>query len=193
VYLAGHKESSVWFDGALKNTIGEELSLSSDDNEVMVILPDVNEFGPSGLEIVMRHEMGHVATLLNDLQYNSTENTLVEGIAEYIAYAGHPDWGRSRFPDVHTYLRRGKWSGNCFMTKEISSNDIVTSSAAYGIGYLMIVYLVAKYGLDKMFAFWDAVERNGRPIEGAATDTLGASWKTVNTGCAAYVRHRVPA
>jgi hypothetical protein len=136
--------------------------------------------------------MGHVATLYEDRQY-SDDDTLVEGIADYISYTGHSTWATYALEDVHDYLKRGKWSGSCLLTKEITSTDGLTASAAYGIGYLTIKRLVTKYGTAKMLDFWGDVERNGMTPQNAATADLGASWQTVNSDCARYVHATVHA
>jgi hypothetical protein len=191
VYLAGPHESVTWFGGAAKNTLGEAMSVSDTDIEVMVVMPVADETryaGAGALATVIQHEMGHVATLYGDEQ-NSVDDSLVEGIAEYIAYTGHPTWATERLADAHEYIRRGRWSGSCYLTKEIASNDVLTSSAAYGIGYLTIKRLVAKYGTAKMLDFWDDIEREWMTPQMAAEEALGVSWHSVNADCASYVHH----
>lgn len=191
VYLADNRDSRTWFGGILKDSAGEAVSLSSTDIEVMVVLPDAaNHFytGDGGLEMVIQHEMGHVATLYNDTQ-DYGYDSLIEGVAEYIAYTGHATWDDYRLADTREYVREGKWSGQCYLTKEISSSDGLTGSAAYGIGYLMVKYLVGKYGKSAMLDFWGSVERDGLTVDESARTTFNAAWKTVNAGCASYV-HR---
>ena len=195
VYLAGHRDAAKWFGGILENSDGESVSLSSTDIEVMVVLPDAADkryTGDGGLEMVIQHEMGHVATLYNDSQ-DYDYDSLIEGIAEYIAYTGHPTWDDYRLADAREYVREGKWSGQCYLTKEISSSDGLTGSAAYGIGYLTIKYLVGKYGESAMLDFWGRVERDGLTVDEAARSTFDVAWKTINTGCASYIRRTLHA
>jgi hypothetical protein len=74
------------------------------------------------------------------------------------------------------------------MTKEITSSDVLTGSAAYGIGYLTIKYLVSTYGLTKALNFWAGVEREQLTVDEASRKYLGSGWITVNASCARYVR-----
>jgi hypothetical protein len=171
------------------------VSLSSTDIEVMVVLPDAADkryTGDGGLEMVIQHEMGHVVTLYNDSQ-DYGYDSLIEGIAEYIAYTGHATWDDYRLADTREYVHEGKWSGQCYLTKEISSSDGLTGSAAYGIGYLTIKYLVGKYGESAMLDFWGSVERDGLTVDESARETFNMAWKTVNTGCASYIRRTLHA
>jgi hypothetical protein len=195
VYLADNRDARTWFGGLLEGSVGEALSLSDTDIEVMVVLPDAAEArytGAGGLAMVIQHEMGHVATLYNDPQA-SDPDSFAEGIAEYIAYTGHASWDDYRLADTREYLREGKWSGQCFLTKEISSSDGLTGSAAYGIGYLTIKYLVAKYGESAMLDFWGGVERDGLTPKNAATIYLHGTWTKVNAACASYIRQTLHA
>ncbi|HEY9481403.1 MAG TPA: hypothetical protein VIR00_00430, partial [Micromonosporaceae bacterium] len=195
VYLADSRDSRTWFGGILKGSIGEAVSLSTTDIEVMVVLPDAANHrytGDGGLEMVIQHEMGHVATLYNDSQDNGYDS-LIEGIAEYIAYKGHATWDDYRLADTREYLREGKWSGQCYLTKEISSSDGLTGSAAYGIGYLTIKYLAGKYGESAMLDFWSSVERDGLTVDESARKTFDVAWRTVNASCASYIRRTLHA
>lgn len=195
VYLADNRDARTWFGGLLEGSVGEAVSLSDTDIEMMVVLPDAADeryTGAGSLAMVIQHEMGHVATLYNDPQA-SDPDTFAEGIAEYIAYTGHASWDDYRLADTREYLREGKWSGQCYLTKEISSSDGLTGSAAYGIGYLTIKYLVAKYGKSAMLDFWGGVERDGLTPQDAATIYLRSTWTKVNTACASYIRQTVRA
>jgi hypothetical protein len=195
VYLAGPTDARTWFGGGLEHSTGEAIGLSATDIEVMVVLPAAAESrfaGPGTLGTVLQHEMGHVATLYGD-EEDSGHDSLIEGIAEYVAYNGHPSWATYRLDNTREYVASGKWSGQCYLTKEISSSDVLTGSAAYGIGYLMIKRLIAKYGLSKTLDFWAGVEREGLNTLTSSTRYLGVSWSSVNADCATYVRHTLHA
>src|SRR5262249_18572258 len=96
-------------------------------------------------------------------------------------------WAAERLADAREYIRRGHWSGSCYLTDEIASSNVLTSSAAYGIGYLMIKWLAAKYGVTKMLNFWDGMEREYLSPQEAAENEFDVSWHTVNADCAKYV------
>ncbi|HKD98803.1 MAG TPA: hypothetical protein VKB69_14590, partial [Micromonosporaceae bacterium] len=83
----------------------------------------------------------------------------------------------------------GKWSGQCYLTKEATSSTQRTRDAARGIGYLMIKFLIEKYGLESAGKFVGSVVMHGNSVESASQDELGAAWKSVNSLCASYVHH----
>jgi hypothetical protein len=195
IYLAGPSDAKSWFGGGLEHSTGEAIGLSATDIEVMVVLPAAGESryaGPGRLGTVIQHEMGHVVTLYDDDQ-DTGHDSFIEGIAEFIAYNGHSSWAAYRLDNTREYLLSGKWSGNCYLTKEISSDDVLTGSAAYGIGYLTFKRLASKYGTTKMLDFWGGVERDGLTADQSARKTFGVAWKTVNADCASYIRRTLHA
>gem|GEM_PF-4871206 len=195
IYLAGPSDAKSWFGGGLEHSTGEAIGLSATDIEVMVVLPAAGESryaGPGRLGTVIQHEMGHVVTLYGDHQ-DTGHDSFIEGIAEFIAYNGHSSWAAYRLDNTREYLLSGKWSGNCYLTKEISSDDVLTGSAAYGIGYLTFKRLASRYGTAKMLSFWGGVERDGLTADQSARKTFGVAWKTVNADCASYIRRTLHA
>jgi hypothetical protein len=189
IYLADTADADTWFGGILAGRSGEAVPISSNDIEAMLVVSARTTPASIGdrLRFVLQHELAHVATLSGALHY--TEDSLVEGIAEYIGYAGVPRWR----PDVElsavgAYVTSGRWSGNCYLTSEIGSSDPDVSDAAYGIGYLTIKYFMGRYGPAKTLRFFGLVEREGQTVDAAARAVYRAPWKTVNAGCAAYVR-----
>jgi hypothetical protein len=195
IYLAGSSDAKSWFGGGLAHSTGEAVGLSATDIEVMVVLPAATEpryAGPGKLGTVIQHEMGHVVTLYGD-DLNTGHDSFIEGIAEYVAYNGHPSWAAYRLDNTRQYIDSGKWSGNCYLTTEITSDDVLTGSAAYGIGYLTFKRLAAKYGTTKMLDFWGGVERDGLTADQSARKAFGVSWKIVNADCASYIRRTLHA
>ena len=106
-----------------------------------------------GRQVVLASSATHASrlpALLHDL---------VEGIAEYCSYTGHPaSWSAARLANVRTYIRSGKWSGDAFLSREVTSSDGLTASAAYGIGYMTIRRLVQRFGLQRTLEFWRQTE-----------------------------------
>ena len=173
LYLASHAEANNhWFGVTMENSLGLTMQVDDTDAEVMVLMPGrrTDRRGrPGGLLSVIRpDEFGHVATLQSD-DYNS-DDSFVEGIAQYISYAGESSsWDKYGKLAAQAYIRSGKWSKKVIMTKEIRSSDLLTSNAAYEIGYLSIKYLVSKYGLENMLTFWGDVEQKAMSPETAST------------------------
>jgi hypothetical protein len=102
---------------------------------------------------------GHVATQQSDtdqatlLAPGPGEDTLIEGVAEYCAYTGHPgSWAGPRLANVRQYAREGRWGGQAFMAG-ITGGSPLDDSAAYGIGYLTIRRLVQRFGLHHTLEF----------------------------------------
>jgi hypothetical protein len=197
VYLANATEGKTWFDGNLKHVDGVSYTVSPTDIQIVIMMPyaaETSYAGPGGLNTVIQHEMGHVVTLWAASDRSHGHDSFIEGIAEYIAYNGHSTWAKYRNQDTRAYIRSGKWtSKSCYMTKEITSNSVLASSAAYGIGYLTMKYLADKYGQAKMLSFWGDIERNGKTLDSAAKTEFSKPWASVNTSCVAYVRHSVGA
>jgi hypothetical protein len=195
LYLASHSEGNDnWFGVGMKNLLGLSMPLDTTDIQVIVLMPDSTKFaytGPGLLPSVIRHEFGHVATLQND-RYNS-DDSFVEGIAQYIACSGHPTWDKYDKMAARLYIRSGRWSKKVLMTKEIRSSDLLTSDSAYEIGLLALRYLAGKYGQDKMLAFWGDVEQKGESPEIASTDVFHASWSSVNAAAVANIKQTVGA
>jgi hypothetical protein len=200
VYLANSTEFKKWFSpGDAKDVIGFNYTLSADDNQVTVTLPDAQtQAGPGGLQTVIQHEFGHSATLFGADPISAGigkhgEDSFIEGIADLCAFTGHPSWGNYRTEAVRQYIRSGKWSGNAYLTKEMRSSSLLTVNAAYGIGYLAMRRLVEKYGLSKALDFWGAFEHDDKTLQIASTTTLGVPWATVNADIKAYIKKAVGA
>ena len=192
VYLAANTEGDKWFGGGLTEADGVTYTISPSDLEVVADMPyadSIDYAGPGRLATVIQHEFGHVATLQGSDGRPSDD--FVEGIAEYCAYTGHTAWAAYRLDDVRAYISRGKWSHQAYLTSEIRSDDALTGSAAYGIGYLTIRYLASTYGTAKMLEFWGEVERDSESLDVAAENVLGKSWPSVNAAAVRYIESAV--
>jgi hypothetical protein len=195
VYLASASEGKTWFHGGLKNADGVSFTIGPRDIQIMIMMPYATEAayaGPGGINAVIQHEMGHVVTLRGATDRSIDHDDFIEGIAEYISYTGHSSWAKYRIYDTRAYIHSHRFN-KCYLTDQIVSSNILTSSAAYGIGYLTMRYLATKYGQDKMLTFWGAYERDGLSLDAAARQTFGTSWSSVNSSCVSYVRHAVGA
>jgi len=189
VYLADHSESRQWFHADASSDLGMAITMTASDIQVLMVLPDaaeVRDAGPGGFPSVLRHEFGHVATLTGIS--SNDDDSLVEGVAEYISFAGHPSWAQDDNYAARVYIRSGKWSKKIYLTKEIFSKNLITANAAYGIGYLGLRYLANAYGQHAMLAFWGDVEHQGISLNGASETEFHKPWTSVNAGAVAYVK-----
>jgi hypothetical protein len=201
LYLATATEYAQWFNTGTRSQdeLGQAVPLTSNDIEVVVRMPaaaDTRQTGPGGLTDVIFHEFGHVATLQTRTAPTASnpdaDDTFVEGIAEYCAYAGHPaSWAAPRLADVRAYLRATTWNDAAFAPFPRFSTPLATS-ARYGIGYLTIRRLVARYGLARTLQFWGQTEHQPNPSPAAASlAVLHQPWTQVNADIAHYIRETV--
>ncbi len=191
VYLAGAGEAKTWFGGEHDpDIIVSTWPVGDYDIEMVMHMPGAaNDAGPGGLTETMRWAMGEVA-----VEYGAGgdgNNSLVNGMAVYVATVGHASWMNGYVQDVRTYLRSGKWSKNIYLLAEFSSTNSRTRSAAEGIGALAIRHLVQRFGLTKTLEFWGDVERGGYTLDDASSLAFGLPWKSINTDCVNYIEHTV--
>ena len=194
LYLFGLSEGKTWFNGDLANADGVTYTVQPYDLEVVALMPDADDVsyaGPGKLGAVIQHEFGHVATLQGD-QADRGHDSFIEGIAEYCSYTGHSAWAAYRVDDVRAYIRTGKWRHTVYLTSEITSKDVLTGAAAYGIGYLGLRYIAETYGLSRMLDFWGSVECDGESLEQASRiSAWGKPWSSVNTAAVGYIEDTV--
>ena len=93
---------------------GVAYSISPHDIEIVIMMPTRPRrgyAGPGGLNAVIQHEMGHVATLWAAPDRSHGHDSFVEGIAEYCAYTGHTQLGvvpDRRHPRLHPQPASGR-------------------------------------------------------------------------------------
>jgi hypothetical protein len=182
VYLAGRSEWRTWFGGPAKDLNAIGFATNTSKNSMDVVL-DTTHIRDSEMELVMRHELGHVATLTG--ADDGGPDWLDEGLAEYIAYVGRPPSALERMGDIRRYLRSGKWSGR---VDQSFPSDLVGGSAAYGMSYLAMRRLSDQFGEARMLRFAGLMIRDHLEADPAARQALGTSWAKANQSCVAYIR-----
>jgi hypothetical protein len=192
IYLGRSADLEKWYGIGRdphdpQDELGLTVSVAPYDEQVVIRLPDAADpTKGDGLRTVIQHELGHVVTLIG--RKSRKDDTLVEGIAEYIAHVGQP-LSRSWNGGLQWYLRSGKWNGNVLLDVEIKDRDPRVRGAAYGIGYLTMHHLVDRYGEDRTFTFFAGLERLGSDVVNDwSLSEFGASWQAVNQDCAQYIR-----
>jgi hypothetical protein len=193
IYLPGPAERRTWFGGVYDPTeLGVALPADRYDIPTMVYLPEAADprQGRDALRIVIQHELGHVVTRLG-ADYG-TRDSLSEGIADYVAFAGAPVSAYKRLPALAWYLRSARWNGHVQLSDQVYDDDLRVVNAAYAIGYLTLRHLADRYGETAMLAFYAAVERDLRNPATAAPTTLGQPWPAVEQDCATYIRSLKP-
>ena len=185
VYLADESEWRRWYGGPGKDADVLGFALTNSLSSVPVVL-NYTHISAEDLSSVLRHEFGHVATLIGTL---GGRDYLTEGIAEYVEEHGQPVASYHRLGDLRRYLRSGAWDGDIDSAKlAVYSDAPGESSAAYAVGYLTLRCIANRYGEKAMFTFVDhTVRRASGPAEAAPT-ALGRAWSAVKRTCGAYIR-----
>jgi hypothetical protein len=188
IFLAGPSEWKKWYGGDLpKWSVGFATNVSDDRMEVVL---NVNEIESDFLDEVLRHELGHVATLAAHSYQHEGNFWLIEGIAEYIQENGRPvDQYDGRFV-VRRYLREGGWDGKVDVPPPTASTPDWQVGARYGISYYSVRRMSERFGRKKMIQFFSEVIHQGSSLTAAAQAAYGVSWANVNADCARYVRAR---
>lgn len=178
VYFAASAEWTQWFGGQQRRNVAAYARPSGSgltQFEIVVRLPLRMDLG-----LILRHEMGHVVTLLKT--QHKEPSWLSEGVAEYIGHNGSAK--TERISDVRTYVRAGRWNGHIDVIED-SDRD---SSAFYGLSHLAVHCLANTYGESRLFAYVRAVA-DGQPVE-ATQDFFGATWQAIDHRCAAVIRRQ---
>jgi len=129
-------------------------------------------------ERLLRHEFGHIATLLGTL--DNRDEWVVEGIAEYIAYLGSPVRSYELVEDARWHVAHKAWAGRLDLEW---STEPTERFGYYAMAFLAMRCLGETYGEPKMLAFFSKVAREGKPPQEAATETLGTPWEQVQATC----------
>jgi hypothetical protein len=188
IYLAGPGEEARWY-GKLRphpNVIGMAVPLSR--RQIDIVLP-MDRLEPAHHALVLRHEMGHVLTLLGepgDHDYRPRiPEWAAEGIAEYIGWTANPPGDYPRLPGIRRYLAAHRWNGT--LPVPIDYADQLATSATYGLNYLLLRHLADRFGEPAMLRFIDLTLRRGDPPESAALAVYGQPWTRLTTQAATAI------
>ena len=193
VYLAGPAEWKKWFGGVSSDwAVGFALPVTENRSDIVL---RVEEISSGYAEAVMKHEMGHVATLAGrDYRDVNGENWwLTEGIAEYIAWDDRSLGSYDRSETVRRLLREEKYDGNVEKALPLDDTPDWKVDALYGIGFYATRCIADTYGAKKLLEFADKVLRGGRPSGAESNPILGDEWETVMKRCLQYTKAAVGA
>jgi hypothetical protein len=189
IFIAGPSDWKRWYGGDLPSwSVGFATSVSNNRMEVVL---NLGEIQANYVDEVLRHELGHVATLSGDHHGTDSDFWLVEGIAEYIQESGRPVRRYDGRAAVSRYLDSGAWDGNVNVPQPTSKTPDLQVAARYGIGYYAVRRMSERFGQAKMIEFFSAVVlKSGDTLDTAARKAFGVSWANVNADCARYVRRQ---
>ena len=187
IFVAGASDWKKWYGGDLPSwSVGFATGVS---NGRMDVVLNLGEIQTNYLDEVLRHELGHVATLSADDYADESDFWLVEGIAEFIQESGRSVSAYDGESAVRRYLNSGKWNGDVNVAAPSADTPDWQVAARYGIGYYAVRRMAERFGQPKMITFFtELVLKRAGTLDGAARTAFGTSWADVNADCARYVR-----
>jgi hypothetical protein len=193
VYLAGPTEWKKWFGGGQASwVVGYENPSTPTRSDVVL---KVEAIANGDAEAVLKHELGHVATLTNR-DYDAFGGAtwwVTEGIAEYIEWDGRSPADYDRRGDVRRYLREKRFRGDPALLVPPPGATDWEVSGAYGIAYYYNRCVADVYRKDNLLPFVDNMLRGRQSAAEAAHNVLGQEWPAVTKRCLAYTKKAVGA
>lgn len=175
LFLAGEKE---WNDAVGADRDAAAFVDRTSEATAFAIV-DATGFGADpGDERLLRHELGHIATLLGTLDNHN--EWAIEGMAEYIAYAGTPVRSYDLVADARWHVNHTGWNGRLDLEWSTEPDE---RHGYYAMGFLAMRCLGETYGEPRLLSFFTAVVRRGEPPAEAAEPTLGTRWEQVESTC----------
>jgi hypothetical protein len=187
VFVAGPGEWKKWYGGELPDwSVGFATAVSEGRMEVVL---NVDEIQADYLDDVLRHELGHVATLSTDDYAHDGNFWLIEGMAEYIQENGRsPAQYDGRFA-VRRFLNSGSWNGSVNVSEPAKDTADWQVAARYGVGYYAVRRMAERFGRAKTMRFFSGVVlKQGGSLDVASQAAFGVPWANVDADCAKYVR-----
>jgi hypothetical protein len=190
LYLASDAEWSTWFGGApRRNAIGYAIPIGLAGTEVVLKMADLK--GGQVLKTV-RHELGHVVTLSgSDQRYSAIYDVhewLVEGVAEYIAFAPKSATANPRHQLVRSARRLPATVAVTPLTEQAKGEEV---NRFYGLGHHAVSCMVDRFGERRFFDFFKRVLRDGASYREASEAAFGRAWESVDRDCVASIRRAV--
>ncbi|MEU8007091.1 hypothetical protein AB0B66_38515 [Catellatospora sp. NPDC049111] len=189
VFVGGKKQWSRWY-----RSIDEVAGFAKPSTSPYAAV----EWPSYDLGYVLRHELGHLATLYGVSNIDTPgccvllvrPKWLTEGIAELIGYQGASTTTNDRLSGLRQHLRAGRWDGK--FDSEVKplgktpDDRSRVENAQYVLSHLAFYCLLDTYGEDAAYTFFRLVARERRAPE----DYLGFGkpWSQVEAGCARWIR-----
>ena len=183
IYLATDQE---WSDWSYTDEVTYAAGYALVDTESVILRASL--LRSSTLDMTLRHEMTHVASLAGWSAGASKKNSwwLIEGLAEHAglgdSYSAYP-----RRAQTGPFVRN-RWNGDLRVGVPRTTASVVDANGRYGAAYLGVGCLLKTYGPAKTLTFFHAVAVRNTALTTAAPTSLGAPWTTVSKTCAAYIR-----
>lgn len=175
VFLAGQPE---WDTAVGTNHEAAAFVDRTSESTAFVVIDATGIGADFGDECMLRHELGHVATLLGTL--DTGDDWAVEGMAEYIAYAGRPVQSYELILDARWHVQHTGWTGRLDLEW---STDPDERFGFYAMGFLAMRCIGEKYGEPRLLNFFTEVVRRGESPAEASRSALNKPWDAVENTC----------
>jgi hypothetical protein len=191
LYIAGRSEWTTWFGNPASWALAYTIPTSHSSQEV-VLNGEIAANKPSAVRGALRHEFGHVTTLLGSEPFIAgmlgDRALWIEGIANLIAEDGSPVSDYRGLGTARKFLQSGQFAGDLdALQVQWSRGD---TGPVYSLGYLTWRYIDDTYGRAKTIALATELFRTlGTTVDDAMRTALGTSWSEVEPACVAYIRN----
>jgi hypothetical protein len=177
VYLAGPAQWSTWYAESPRGSeAGQAITTGSRSVDIILKAADITD---GALGAVLRHQMGHVVTMIGvNRQFAGSaigSQWVHEGMAEAVRYATEPrSTVESALASLQGYLRTIT-TIETFLDAG-RPTDRAGGDAFDTASFLAIRYIHAKYGVEPLFAFAAEVLRAPFTVDQATIDVFQALW-----------------
>ncbi|WP_144121656.1 hypothetical protein [Catellatospora sichuanensis] len=183
VYYADSREWERWYGGKLPDWAGGYAFSVTADRYELVLNGDY--LLQAGMGDMMRHELTHASSLAGSSGgYGAW--WLVEGLAEEAAMNGAKPTSHGALGEVRKFVK--KWERDLALIAPGDDTPAGEVAARYGVAYLAVHRLIARFGFAKAMAFFKNVLHQRREAALAAPESLGLSWAVVQKDLVDYVR-----
>lgn len=167
-------------DGARQRVVGQRIVLS----------PAAAQLSGSGLAVVLRHELFHVATRLSTAEH--APMWLTEGVAEYVGRRGSRDSVTDLAPDLAVQVAAGRLP-DTLPDDDAFSVASVQARVAYQTAWSFAAFVADDYGDDRLKQMYLAVAQGGdeTKVAEALRQTLGTSRDALIKGWQSWLRREV--
>ncbi|MFZ2509559.1 MAG: hypothetical protein WAW85_00500 [Gordonia sp. (in: high G+C Gram-positive bacteria)] len=166
-------------DGGTKAVVGQRIVLS----------PAAAQLSATGLAVVLRHELFHVATRLSTAE--QAPMWLTEGVAEYVGRRGTRASVTDLAPDLAVQVAAGRLP-DTWPTDAAFSVDTAEARIAYQTAWSFAAFVADTYGDDRLKQMYLAVAQgDDTKIAAALQQTLGETQDELITAWQRWLKREV--
>jgi hypothetical protein len=192
ILFAGPEEWKEWYGGDQPDWAAAfAVEVSSVAREIVVLANHAYRDKPDVLQFLLTHELTHASSLAGKGDgANAQAWWLVEGLADYAAMLDLKISEYDGLTPTGSFVRN-RWNGDPAVTRPTASASDSEAAGRYGVAFLAVRGLAQKYGLEKTLNFFGRVVHDGETVNEAAPLAFGASWPSVRSSAASFIRASV--